>query len=316
MIFISVSQFWTCFHLIHLISACDMRKKRIRAAVFAGAFVLFLFLMDYPYLSRFYNDHISGHVIASYEKSEQDLDCEKRLQWAQAYNCFLAGNGVCPERFGKSVVSHQESEAPMPDEKREWLQAARVLCLDSTTLAGWIRIPALDLILPLYIGTDDAALSKGAGILEERSLPVGGDSTHACISAHRGLPDRTLFTNLDMLKTGDAIEVHTLGRTIRYEVFGFETVTPSDTKALAILPGKDLLTLITCTPYGINSHRLYVHARRSEDAAPEQEIHSDDRLFSILSRITDPVFWKLWWWAFATPVLLILLILLVRRSLR
>ena len=311
-----------------------MRKKRIRAAVFAGAFVLFLFLMDYPYLSRFYNDHISGNIIASYEKSEQDADCEKRLQWAQAYNRFLAGKDVCPEWLPgvqsenakvsndrsilteKAVVLSEEGEEPMLASKREWLNAARVLCLENTTLAGWIRIPGLDLILPLYIGTDDEVLSRGAGILEERSLPVGGDSTHACISAHRGLPDRTLFTNLDMLKAGDSIEVHTLGRTIRYEVFGFETVTPSDTKALAILPGKDLLTLITCTPYGINSHRLYVHARRSEDAAPEQEIHSDDRLFSILSRITDPVFWKLWWWAFATPVLLILLILLVRRSLR
>ena len=282
-----------------------MRKKRIRAAVFAGAFMLFLFLMDYPYLSRFYNDYISGNVIASFEKSEQDVDCEKRLQWAQAYNCFLAGEGVCPQWL-----------PGMHSKKQEWLNAARILCLENTTLAGWIRISALDLMLPLYIGTDDEALSKGAGILEERSLPVGGDGTHACISAHRGLPDRTLFTNLDMLKNGDSIEVHTLGRTIRYEVFGFETVIPSDTKALAIFPGKDLLTLITCTPYGINSHRLYVHARRSGDAAPEQEIRTEDRLFFLLSRITDPVFWKLWWWAFTTPVLFLFLILLVRRSLR
>ena len=308
-----------------------MRKRRIRAAVLVCAYILFLLLMDYPYLSRLYNDIISGEVIASFARSEVSADCEKRLSWAESYNRYLAGEGACPDldrAWTKSAhdSSGQKQEqslvfaftdndkAGAASDRKEWMRAARVLCLEDSDLAGWIRIPALDLILPLFTGTQDEALNKGAGILEGSSLPVGGESTHACISAHRGLPDRTLFTNLDMLRSKDRIEVHTLGRTICYEIFGSETVRPSDTKALAICPGQDLLTLITCTPYGINTHRLYVHARRcSAQSGDEKDVEKMERWSG---KLMDPVFWKLWWWVPATLILLVLLILLVRRSLR
>lgn len=279
-----------------------MRKRRLRATVFVCAFMLFLVLMDYPYLSRLYNDIISGEVALSIAKSEEDEDCSGRLMWAEAYNRYLTGEGVCP------------AENPEWTEGTSWDKAVRVLCVKEPDLAGWIRISSLELILPLYVGTGDEALEKGAGILEQRSLPVGGESTHACISAHRGLPDRTLFTNLDMLRKGDLIEVHTLGRTICYEVYGDETVRPTDTKPLAIQPGQDLLTLITCTPYGINSHRLYVHARRCPDRSEKAE--TSGPVHTLLTRFMNPVFWKLWWWVPATVFLLLFLILLVRRSLR
>ena len=317
-----------------------------------SAFLLFLALMDYPYLSRLYNDHISGRVIASFEKSEADADCENRRKWAQAYNCYLAGIGPCPEipsdaapaqsklarasgteiedvEAGPRTKPKTAEDIVRPDEiqsgadmkeytaaEKKWMEAALVLCPEEDEPAGWIRIASLNLNLPLYIGTGDDALGKGAGILELRSLPVGGDSTHTCISAHRGLPDRTLFTNLDLLRKGDLIEVHTLGRTICYQVYGNETVLPSDTKALEILPGKDLLTLITCTPYGINSHRLYVHAQRCEENSVSENSSPHSGLLSMLHRLTDPVFWKLWWWAIVTPALLILMLLLVLRSFR
>ena len=171
-------------------------------------------------------------------------------------------------------------------------------------------------LLPLVIGTGDKALEQGAGILEGSSLPVGGKSTHTCISAHRGLPDRTLFTNLDMLKNKDRIEVHTLGRSLFYEVFGQETVLPSDTRSLAILSGQDLLTLITCTPYGINSHRLYVHAKRCSDSPAPGPAERASFFQSLTGRLISPVFWKLWWWIPATCMLILLLILVVRRSFR
>ena len=277
---------------------CDavfmMRKKKLRTFVFITLYLMFLLLMDYPYLSRIYNDAISGNVVSSCTRSESMADCDRRLEQAFAYNRYLAGT---------KAWSGSDSE---------WNKAARILCLDDSDLAGWIRIPALDLILPLSIGTKEDALNEGAGILEGSSLPVGGEDTHTCISAHRGLPDRTLFTNLDMLRNHDRIEVHTLGRTIFYEVFGNETVLPSKTDPLRIRPGEDLLTLITCTPYGINTHRLYVHARRVE----EDEAEADERTkrSSFLEHLQSPVFWKLWWWIPATVLLLLSLILLVRKA--
>ena len=274
-----------------------MKKKRIRNSVFILTFLIFLLLMDYPYLSRLYNDRISGSVAKSILKSEEEADCRRRLLKAQAYNRFLAGEGD----IGKK----------QPEWKRGWMSAAGVLCLEEKNLAGWIRIPALDLFLPLYIGTEEEALNQGAGILEGSSLPVGGAGTHTCISAHRGLPDRTLFTNLDLLKDKDRIEVHSLARTLTYEVYDRETVKPSVTKPLSIQIGRDLLTLITCTPYGINSHRLYVHARRCEK---EPVSGKEEKTVPFARRLMSLVFWKLWWWIPASAVLLLVMIMIVRHS--
>ena len=299
----------------------SMKKSRIRAVLFVSAFLMFLFLMDYPYLSRLYNDQIAGNVIAVLARNEIPEDCEKRLTRARAYNRFLAGECCIP---GEDCIAGEGGITGVNDTAGEnrttaaasdslhtgWMAAARVLCLEENNLAGWIRINALELILPLYIGTGEEALTKGAGILEGSSLPVGGEGTHTCISAHRGLPDRTLFTNLDMLKNGDRIEVHTLGRTIDYQICGEETVLPTDTKPLAILPGRDLLTLITCTPYGINTHRLYVHAKRCPPDSAEDTGETTVR--SWIRKLTDPVFWKLWWWIPATVFLLFFMILVVR----
>lgn len=269
-----------------------MRKRKLRTFVLVFFFLFFLLLMDYPYLSRLYNTWISGDVIAVCQEIEDSSDCRMRLAKAMDYNRYLAG-----ERAGTF---------------QKWEKEARVLCLDQSSLAGWIRIPALELILPLFIGTGDQALMEGAGILEGTSLPVGGPGTHTCISAHRGLPDRTLFTNLDMLRDGDRIEVHTLGKTLCYEMTGNETVLPSETGPLKIKKGKDLLTLITCTPYGINTHRLYVHAKR----VPEDTQQSDPGIFSASfpERLLSLVFWKMWWWVPATILLLFFLFLFVRRA--
>ncbi len=277
-----------------------MRRAKIRAALFALFFLIFLLLMDYPYLSRIYNDLIAGDVIASYQKGEENSDCEIRLRWAEAYNRYLAGEDDAPEGVNTAE-----------DALSSWTGAASILCVGDSDEAGWIRIEALDLMLPLFVGTSDEALRTGAGILEKCSLPVGGESTHACISAHRGLPDRTLFTNLDLLKAGDQILLHTLNRTCVYEVTGSETVLPHETEHLSIRPKEDLLTLITCTPYGINTHRLYVHARRSQDDP------TLDKIKDPMQRgFMDPLFWKLWWWVPASIFLIMFMLILVKRYLR
>lgn len=271
-------------------------RSRVRTAVFVTSFLLFLLIMDYPYLSRIYNDIISGNVIASYQKTEEASECGRRILLAQEYNRYLAGDGACPD-----------------ESWRRWEDGANILCMDPAEkgLAGWIRISSLDLYLPLYIGTQDDALRSGAGILEGSSLPVGGTGTHTCISAHRGLPDRTLFTNLDLLKNDDIIEIHTLGKELFYKVFGNETVLPSETGPLAIIPGKDLLTLITCTPYGINTHRLYVHAERCADPS---DTEGEGAGISVWKRLTGFVFWKRWWWIPATAALLALMCVIVLKK--
>ncbi len=353
-----------------------MRRVRIRVFVFVLFFMMFVFLMDYPYLSRIYNDMISGEVIDSYETGEKDEDCSERLKWAIAYNRYLAGEGEHPHEqdLVKPSITEENPEEPSQEELSkgesnleelsqgessqeepsqgelsqgesnqeepirenqeqaesdsdswergegsewemtegsEWERAAHILCVDDSDQAGWIRINSLDLMLPLYIGTGDQALRKGAGILEKSSLPVGGESTHTCISAHRGLPDRTLFTNLDLMKKGDQILLHTLDQTIAYVMIDSETVLPDDTKHLQIQKGEDLLTLITCTPYGINTHRLYIHARRCDYTPAE-----DEESLLLKRDITDILFWKLWWWIPASILLILFMIILVRRYLR
>ncbi len=345
-----------------------MHSSKFRVFLFVFLFLFLILLMDYPYLSRMYNDYISGRVINSCMETEDADDCMQRREKAAAFNRYLAGEitlakarpDLCSNSGSAEVnfvgdtdrddpLSGELKEDPLPDELQDdplsdelqgdpssgisqegfpsgvsqegsssalfqdaevWEMGAGVLCNDPSGLAGWIQIPALDLQLPLYVGTKDEVLQKGAGILEGSSLPVGGAGTHSCISAHRGLPDQTLFTNLDLLSESDLIYVHTLGRTIVYEVTNEQTVLPSETGPLAILPGKDLLTLITCTPYGINSHRLYIHARRT---VPEDGQEDGALTNGLTQRMRRLLFWKMYWWIPASVILLILMVCLVHR---
>ena len=133
---------------------------------------------------------------------------------------------------------------------------------DYTAIIGYINVPTADISLPIYHGTSESVLQVGSGHIEGSSFPVGGNSVHALISGHRGLPSALLFTNLDMLTEGDTFTIHVLSESYSYRVYDIETVLPSDLYSLTIQPGKDLCTLITCTPYGINSHRLLIHGER------------------------------------------------------
>ena len=152
-------------------------------------------------------------------------------------------------------------------------------------MMGYISVPKLNVTIPIYHGTSEAVLQVGIGHLENSSFPVGGESTHACLSGHRGLPTAELFTDLDRMKTGDIFFIKILDRTLCYKVDQILTVLPQETQELAIVNGKDYITLITCTPYGVNSHRLLVRGVRQEYAeeAPIPIYETD---------LTDSSFWS------------------------
>ncbi len=206
----------------------------------------------YPALSDAWSRRASERTILAYRSSlwerisEEDLAQER--EQAMDYNRRLAASG----RGIGALTEEQEREY------------GALLNISGDGVMGYLEIPAISVRLPIYHGTSDAALAKGAGHLEGSSLPVGGPGTHALLSGHRGLPSASLFTDLDELKEGDGFVIHVLGESHAYEVIRTETVLPEETEGIRIEEGKDLVTLITCTPYGVNTHRLLVTGERSE----------------------------------------------------
>ena len=209
-------------------------------------------LLLYPTVSSAWNRAHQGRVIADYleqRKATDDSRDEQLLAEARSYNQRLARLGGGFELSGEA--------------RSEFLS---MLGADGGAV-GYLEIPGIGLRLPVYLGTDEAVLQMGAGVLEGSSLPVGGADTHTVITGHCGLPNATLFTHLDRLTIGDEVVLYVLGETMYYEVSAVEIVSPYEMEALSVRSGEDLCTLVTCTPYGINSHRLLVRCRRQ----PEKE---------------------------------------------
>nr|WP_239462758.1 class C sortase [Collinsella tanakaei] len=224
-----------------------------------------LLVLLYPTISNYLIEQNASRAVASYDQATVDLSAQERelmLARAHAYNDALAAS----------------SGAPTASEGGEPAQAVEayedLLNLNGDGMMGYIIIPKMNVELPIYHGVEEKVLQVGVGHLSETSLPVGGESTHAALSGHRGLPSAKLFTDLDQMEEGDQFYIKILGETLAYEVHSIETVLPTETESLAIQPGEDLVTLITCTPYGINSHRLLVHAHRIP-YVPEMEDEID-----------------------------------------
>ena len=173
-----------------------------------------------------------------------------------------------------------------------------LLVVEDSGIIGCVSIPTLQITLPIYAGTDEASLAKGAGLLEGSSLPLGASGHHTVLSAHRGLPHAKLFTDLDKMELGDTFILTVLDRTLTYQVDQIKVVRPDEIDDVQIADGEDLCTLLTCTPYGINSHRLLVRGTRIENAAPVLYVTSN--AYRIDSLVATPVV--------AAPILLILLI--------
>ena len=223
-------------------------KDIIRMIVLLVAFSVLL----YPTFSSYLNEKNSSRVVSYYDAESvkmSEAEKEQMLEEARAYNQEMLGNIDLIDPF-----SQENTEI---DERYQ-----NLLNPDGTGMMGYIRIPKINVEIPIYHGTSESVLQAGVGHFWGTSLPVGGESTHTVLTGHRGLPTKTLFTNMDKLEIGDIFYIRVLDETLAYEVDQILTVLPSDTDALAIEPGKDYATLVTCTPYAINTHRLLVRGHR------------------------------------------------------
>ena len=215
-------------------------------------FLIGLSILLYPMISDAWNKHRDNLLISKYSSSVSSEDNSEKIDsmWkaAEEYNEQIKQESV-PDAF-----SVRDGETDSTYES--------LLNLNGDGMMGYVEIPVIDVQIPIYHYTTDESLEKGAGHLFGSSLPVGGESTHAILSAHRGLPSAALFTDLDKLKEGDHFLLHILDDTLCYEVDRIEVVEPEQTDSLAVEEGEDLVTLLTCTPYGVNSHRLLVRGHR------------------------------------------------------
>ena len=232
------------------------RKNGLFSLILILTLLTGLSLLLYPTISDWWNSFHQSRAIASYVETVEELDDDAYAQlWedAQAYNEALA----------------QDNSRFQPSEE-ESVRYNELLSLSGTGIMGYVEIPSIDVALPIYHGTDEAVLQVAVGHIEGSSLPVGGPGTHTVLSGHRGLPSATLFTDLDQLDMGDVFLLHVLGETLTYQVDQIRIVEPDDVSLLALEEGEDLCTLVTCTPYGVNSHRLLVRGYRVENLEEEQ----------------------------------------------
>ena len=224
-------------------------------------------LLLYPTVSDLWNSYHQSQAISTYQKQVEKLDTtetESMLAAAEAYNQALE-KGVVP-------TYHLTEE-----DKKKYNS---LLDVTSTGIMGHVEIPKLGTKLPIYHGTDEAILQVAIGHIPGSSLPSGGQGTHSVISGHRGLPSAKLFTDIDQLKNGDHFKLHVLGRTVTYQVDQTLTVEPDDVSSLTIDPNQDYCTLVTCTPYGVNTHRLLVRGHRipNEEEPTKSENKTSDYL--------------------------------------
>ena len=246
------------------------RKRKKKQWPFLVVFILGLLVMSYPLVSRFYYRIESTQQVEYFDDEKKKLteaEVRKRIELAHAFNKSL-NNVISTDPYVKKRMEAGRQEY------------ARMLEINE--LIGHVEIPKIDTDIPIYAGTVEDVLQKGAGHLEGTSLPVGGSSTHTVITAHSGLPTAKLFTDLSKLKVGDKFFIHNLSQVLAYEVDQIRTVEPSNFSDLLIIPHKDYATLLTCTPIMINTHRLLVRGHRVEYKPHE---------FDSLNKKNKKIFW-------------------------
>ena len=237
-------------------------KSKISTIILIVGCLVGLCLLLYPTVSNYWNNTFATHAIASYREqmTKPELSEEITAAWDEA----TAHNRLLAQRDDMFSLSDEQKGA-----------YDRSLNLNGNGMMGYIEISRIKLTLPIYHGVDASVLQSAVGHLEWSSLPVGGESTHCVLSGHRGLLSAKLFSDLDMLREGDVFVLYILNETLTYEVDQIRTVDPNDVGELSIAAGKDYCTLVTCTPYGVNTHRLLVRGHRVENAADVSAIISE-----------------------------------------
>ena len=231
-----------------------MKKKIIQVLII----LIGVALLVYPWIANYLNEHAAKSTISTYENEVKHTDKKEReemLEKAREYNESLVG------KVNRYYLNEEEKK-----------RYAHILDITKTGIMAYVEIPKLNIYMPVYHGTDEGVLQIAAGHLPGSSLPVGGENTHSLISGHRGVPSAKLFTDIDKLKKGDLFFIHVFDEVLAYKVNQIKIVLPDDVETLEIEKGKDYVTLITCTPYGVNSHRLLVRGERTVYKQSESKI--------------------------------------------
>lgn len=269
------------------------KKKQIPITVILVlTFMIGLSLVLYPSISNYLNELNGSKTIGEYAEAVSRLSEEDyRVLWQEA------------EEYNKALLRRQNGYVLDDTLKKQYSQ---LLNINDNGVMGYIEIPSIEVNLPVYHGVEDNILQVAVGHLEWTSLPVGGESTHCVLSGHRGLPSAKLFTNLDKLDEGDVFLLRVLNEVLTYEVDQILIVEPNDSKDLQIVKGQDYCTLVTCTPYGINSHRLLVRGHRIENDEGADRIRITAEAMQIEPLIVAPIM--------AIPLLIVLLVLMLSQG--
>lgn len=264
-------------------------KKHVTTIILILLFLAGVSLLLYPTLSDYWNTLHATAAVTAYTEQVKNLDVAH-------YDALLSA----AREYNRALLDRENAYLLTPEQSERY---ASLLDLDGTGIMGYIEIPNIDVSLPIYHGTEESVLQVAVGHVEWTSLPVGGESTHCVLSGHRGLPSARLFTNLDKLNVGDTFVLRVLDEVLTYEITQILIVEPSDTEALTVREGEDLCTLVTCTPYGINTHRLLVCGKRTENAVQTKNVRVVSDAVRLEPLVIAPVA--------AAPVLLVLVILLL-----
>jgi len=246
-------------------------KRKLSIVFMILIFLTGFGIMLYPIISNAYVEYKQKNLINEYEEVVKNIDDDtknKEIEHARDYNKLLIGTAIVTDPFDPEAQKRLEESSDY----------FNILNLDEKGVMGYIVIPKINVNLPIYHGTSEEVLQKGVGHLQNTSLPVGGESTHAVLSGHTGLSSAKLFTDLDKLEEGNIFYIKTLGETFAYEVDQIKVVEPHETSDLLIESDKDYVTLVTCTPYSINTHRLLVRGTRvpyTEEV--EEEIEKEEK---------------------------------------